>query len=55
MLKRVCNMDYYPLSDPSAWREAVSESKEYNDPVLQLLTEGLPDAKWNLLAYLFLE
>lgn len=54
VLKRVLNMDYYQLSDPSACREALSEYKEFNDPVLQFLTEVLPDAKWNLLPYSFL-
>lgn len=54
VLKRVLNMDYYQLSDPAACREALSEYKEFNDPVLQFLTEVLPEVKWNLLPYAFL-
>lgn len=54
VLLRVLNMSYYSLSEPQVCVEALGEYKTFNDPVLQFLSEVLPDAKWNALPYSFL-
>lgn len=54
VLMRVLNMNYYNLSEPGVCKEALNEYKEFNDPVLQFLSDILPQVKWNVLPYPFL-
>ena len=51
VLCRVLHMDYYELSEPEACKLALSEYKEYNDPVRQFAEEILPQAQWDLLPF----
>lgn len=53
VLYRVLNMDFYALSEPQVCKDALEEYKEFNDPVLQFLTDILPQAQWDVIPYTF--
>ena len=54
ILYRVCNMNYYSLSEPAGCSKALIEYKEYNDPVRQFFDEIRSDVVWDLLPFVFL-
>lgn len=54
VLFKVLNMNYYSLSEPVACQIALSDYKEYNDPIRQFAIEILPQCTWDLLPFGFL-
>ena len=54
VMKRVLEMDYYKLSEPTACQVVLDEYKIYNDPVRQFWAEFEEQFVWDLLPYSFL-
>ena len=54
ILKRVLEMNYYALSEPSSCTKTLIEYKEFNDPVRQFWDELRDVFTWDLLPFQFL-
>ena len=54
VLYRVLHMNFYELSEPVSCSDALSEYKDYNDPVRQFMDEVEPQFVWDLLPFSFL-
>ena len=55
VLYRVLHMpDYYEFDIPDVCKDALSEYKTYNDPILQFVEEILPQLQWDLVPFTFL-
>lgn len=53
-LYKVLHMDYYEITEPASCENALSNYKNYNDPVRDFLEEILPRATWECLPFGFL-
>lgn len=54
VLHKVLHMDYYQFIEPAACKNALSEYKEYNNPVEQFMSEMSDMFQWSLLPFGFL-
>ncbi len=54
ILKRVLEMNYYSLSEPRSCMKALTEYKEFNDPVRQFWDELRTEFVWDMLPFTFL-
>ena len=54
VMKRVLNMNYYVLSEPTACKNILDEYKSFNDPIRQFWGEVSDNLAWDLLPFGFL-
>lgn len=54
VMKKALESDFYKLSEPASCMTALTELKEFNDPVRQFWSELRDEFVWNLLPFQFL-
>ena len=54
VLFKALSMNFYKFSEPDICKNELNQYQEYNDTVLQFMSETFPDFNWDLLPFSFL-